>query len=234
MTRAGSMHDSCAEAIRHLALASGGRDRDGRGRRRPSDRSVGSKSLHAGHAAGRGLPARRRGAQATSSFRCPVREMQRLLDQTAVLAWRNRTCATSSTACCSKSRASMFGRLRPMAIGWRCARWTTGSRAAERRQAIVPRKGVLELGRLLSEGGDETFRVVDGTQPSARDACADYTLTTKLVDGRFPDYEKVIPEGKHQSGHRRPRHVASGVCSARRFCRTKSTGACGSRSSRTS
>ena len=58
-------------------------------------------------------------------------------------------------------------------------------------QAIVPRKGVLELGRLLDDGdeavtlhvGANHLRVTSGT----------YTLTTKLVDGKFPEYEKVVP-----------------------------------------
>ena len=61
------------------------------------------------------------------------------------------------------------------------------------RQLIVPRKGVLELARMLSDSDDEVtlslgrnhVRLVkDGT-----------TFTSKLIDGRFPDYEAVIPAG---------------------------------------
>jgi DNA polymerase III subunit beta len=59
-------------------------------------------------------------------------------------------------------------------------------------QAIVPRKGVLEMTRLLSDG-DEEVRV-SVARNHLRTAHAGYTLTTKLVDGRFPDYEKVIPK----------------------------------------
>jgi DNA polymerase III subunit beta len=67
-----------------------------------------------------------------------------------------------------------------------------GIASAERRQAIVPRKGVLELGRLLSEGGDNVSLAM--ARNHLRATHAGYTLTTKLVDGRFPDYEKVIPK----------------------------------------
>jgi DNA polymerase-3 subunit beta len=64
---------------------------------------------------------------------------------------------------------------------------------SDRRQAIVPRKGVLELGRLLSEGGEDVS--ISLARNHLRATHAGYTLTTKLVDGRFPDYEKVIPKG---------------------------------------
>jgi len=58
-------------------------------------------------------------------------------------------------------------------------------------QIIVPRKGILELGRLL-EAGEEP---VDLTFNSGalRATVANVLFTTKLVDGRFPDYQRVIP-----------------------------------------
>jgi DNA polymerase III subunit beta len=61
----------------------------------------------------------------------------------------------------------------------------------DRLQAIVPRKGVTEISRLL----DDTDQVVTLHIGSnhLRVTVADFTLTTKLVDGKFPDYEKVIP-----------------------------------------
>jgi DNA polymerase-3 subunit beta len=65
----------------------------------------------------------------------------------------------------------------------------TGS---ERRHAIVPRKGILELGRLLAEDGGDVVLSIARNHLRAR--YGGYTLTTKLVDGRFPDYEKVIPK----------------------------------------
>jgi DNA polymerase-3 subunit beta len=60
----------------------------------------------------------------------------------------------------------------------------------ERVQAILPRKGVQELARLL--GDDADAQVVIGTN-HVRVEGADYHLTTKLVDGAYPDYERVLP-----------------------------------------
>ncbi len=62
----------------------------------------------------------------------------------------------------------------------------------DRVHAIVPRKGVVELGRLLADGGDEVGVTI--AKNHLRATSNGYTLTTKLVDGRFPDYEKVIPK----------------------------------------
>jgi len=77
--------------------------------------------------------------------------------------------------------------------GHRLAMCTLARRMnTERRQAIVPRKGILELGRLLSEeGGDVTLSL---SRNHLRATFGGYSMTTKLVDGRFPDYEKVIPK----------------------------------------
>ncbi len=61
----------------------------------------------------------------------------------------------------------------------------------DRVQVIVPRKGVLELARLLAD--DDGDVVLALGKNHLRATHAGYTLTTKLVDGRFPDYEKVIP-----------------------------------------
>lgn len=60
-------------------------------------------------------------------------------------------------------------------------------------QAILPRKGVLELGRLLSDS-DATARIHLGTN-HARVETDNYRFTSKLVDGKFPDYERVLPKG---------------------------------------
>ena len=61
------------------------------------------------------------------------------------------------------------------------------------KQVILPRKGVLELQRLLQEvDGDITVAISNNHLAATS---GDFTLTTKLVDGRFPDYERVIPRG---------------------------------------
>ncbi|GAA4856821.1 DNA polymerase III subunit beta [Luteimonas vadosa] len=62
-----------------------------------------------------------------------------------------------------------------------------------KRQIIVPRKGVTELQRLL-EGGERTLELEMGRN-HIRVKRDDVTFTSKLIDGRFPDYEAVIPIG---------------------------------------
>ncbi|QSX79174.1 DNA polymerase III subunit beta [Agrilutibacter solisilvae] len=62
-----------------------------------------------------------------------------------------------------------------------------------KRQIIVPRKGVTELQRLL-EGGEREVELEMG-RSHLRVKRDDVTFTSKLIDGRFPDYEAVIPIG---------------------------------------
>ena len=62
-----------------------------------------------------------------------------------------------------------------------------------KRQIIVPRKGVTELQRLL-EGGERVLELEVG-RTHIRVKRDDVTFTSKLIDGRFPDYEAVIPIG---------------------------------------
>ena len=57
-------------------------------------------------------------------------------------------------------------------------------------QIIVPRKGVLELQRLLGNEGTATLTI--GTN-HIRAQIGDIRFTSKLIDGRFPEYSRVIP-----------------------------------------
>ncbi len=60
-------------------------------------------------------------------------------------------------------------------------------------QLILPRKGIIELSRLLHEDGGE-IRLTFG-QNHIRAKVPEYTFTSKLVDGKFPDYNRVLPKG---------------------------------------
>jgi len=57
-------------------------------------------------------------------------------------------------------------------------------------QVIVPRKGVLELQRLMSGDGELTLELGSNHVRIALDGIR---FTSKLIDGRFPEYERVIP-----------------------------------------
>lgn len=61
------------------------------------------------------------------------------------------------------------------------------------KQVIVPRKGVLELMRSF-EGDDLDVTIAIG-ENAIRATTATSVFTSKLVDGRFPDYRRVLPKG---------------------------------------
>jgi DNA polymerase III subunit beta len=60
-----------------------------------------------------------------------------------------------------------------------------------RHEAIVPRKTVIELGKLLADSDDEVRIELSGSQASF--SFGSIELVTKLIDGKFPDYTRVIP-----------------------------------------
>jgi DNA polymerase III subunit beta len=62
-----------------------------------------------------------------------------------------------------------------------------------RQEVIVPRKTVLELAKLLADSDDEVRIELSATQ--AAFSFASVELVSKLIDGKFPDYTRVIPTG---------------------------------------
>jgi len=61
------------------------------------------------------------------------------------------------------------------------------------RQLIVPRKGVLELSRMLDDSSEEVNLSIGRSH--VRLTKDGTVFTSKLIDGRFPDYQAVIPVG---------------------------------------
>lgn len=60
-----------------------------------------------------------------------------------------------------------------------------------RQELILPRKTVIELNRLLSDN-DEPL-LIEVLPSQVRFRFGEINLVSKLIDGRFPDYERVIP-----------------------------------------
>lgn len=60
---------------------------------------------------------------------------------------------------------------------------------------IVPRKTVTELGRMLDAQGSLT---VEMSENKIRFTIGEVILTSKLIDGTFPDYQRVIPPLSNQ------------------------------------
>lgn len=67
------------------------------------------------------------------------------------------------------------------------------SNAGDRQEVILPRKAVLELQRLLSESDDSV--TIELATNQARFKFDQIELISKLIEGKFPDYQRVIPVG---------------------------------------
>ena len=59
-------------------------------------------------------------------------------------------------------------------------------------QSIVPRKAVLEIGKFLDASSDDMVSVKLNASHISIES-GNFMFISKLIDGRFPDYEKVIP-----------------------------------------
>jgi len=61
-----------------------------------------------------------------------------------------------------------------------------------KREVILPRKTVNELVKLLADTEDKiTFELAES---QVKISFADIVLTSKVIDGKFPDYERVVPK----------------------------------------
>jgi len=72
---------------------------------------------------------------------------------------------------------------------------TIGS--ADKAQVILPRKGVMELAKLMMNESEEVQIVIGSNH--IRATTTDFTFTSKLVDGKFPDYERVLPRSSNKT-----------------------------------
>lgn len=68
--------------------------------------------------------------------------------------------------------------------------------AEEMPGVIVPRKAIGELSKLLEGDSDEI--AVSVSETKVRFATPEVTLTSKVIDGNFPDYVRVIPVGNNR------------------------------------
>ncbi len=65
-----------------------------------------------------------------------------------------------------------------------------------RQEVILPRKTVLELTRLLADGDEQIEIQLSSNQ--ARFVFGDTVFVSKLIDGKFPDYNRVIPKQQNR------------------------------------
>jgi DNA polymerase-3 subunit beta len=91
------------------------------------------------------------------------------------------------------------GSLQAVATDGHRLSWASLAVAGEynRQEVILPRKTVLELGKLLADVDDPVTIDILATQVRFR--FANIELVSKVVDGKFPDYNRVIPTGHTKS-----------------------------------
>ena len=115
----------------------------------------------------------------------PLRHLQRgdaLLPERHLFPCRH---AERHRRCCAASR--------PTAIAWPGSRCRCPRAPTEIPGVIVPRKTVGEVRKLLDESDGSVEIELSDTR--IRFATGNVTLVSKLIDGTFPDYERVIPTG---------------------------------------
>jgi DNA polymerase-3 subunit beta len=81
--------------------------------------------------------------------------------------------------------------------------------AASMSGVIIPRKTVLEIRKLLEEAADEID--VHLSQNKISFEFDHIVLTSKLIDGTFPDYQRVIPSGNDKVVEVDPRVFSSAI-----------------------
>jgi len=69
--------------------------------------------------------------------------------------------------------------------------------APDELRVIVQKKTLLELGRLLGEAGDEV--IFEKGENHLFFRFADRVLVSRMIDGQFPAYERVIPKGNDKA-----------------------------------
>ena len=64
-------------------------------------------------------------------------------------------------------------------------------------QIILPRKAIIELSRILTDS-DEDLVIEIGSNHIRMNFANGVVFISKLIDGRFPDYQRVMPSGQTQ------------------------------------
>jgi DNA polymerase-3 subunit beta len=130
------------------------------------------------------------------AFTIQASDFKRLIDKTrfAISNEETRYYLNGIYLHASKSKDATV--LRAVATdGHRLARFDLAAPAGSETMpgVIVPRKTVQEVRKLIDDAPGEVEIAVSDTK--IRFAFGDATVTSKLIDGTFPDYQRVIPTG---------------------------------------
>ncbi len=80
--------------------------------------------------------------------------------------------------------------------GHRLAKYTSSVTTEDDLSIILPRKAVLEINRILQSFNDNSEIIMNYTYNKANFIIeiSDYRITSKLIEGNYPNFNKVIPE----------------------------------------
>ena len=135
-------------------------------------------------------------AEYGSNFSAPARDLRRLFDKSKFAISTEETRYYLNGVYMHVAQAEDGPMLRCVATdGHRLARVDAPlpQGAADMPGVIVPRKTVGELRKLLDD--DDADIAVSVSETKLRFATAEIALTSKVIDGTFPDYGRVIPTG---------------------------------------
>jgi DNA polymerase-3 subunit beta len=133
-------------------------------------------------------------AEYQTSFRCPAATLRRLFDKANFAISTEETRYYLNGVYMHAAQGPDGPVLRCVATdGHRLARIDAAlpDEAADMPGVIVPRKTVGELRKLLDN--DQAEIAVSVSETKVRFATPEVTLTSKVIDGTFPDYARVIP-----------------------------------------
>jgi len=135
----------------------------------------------------------------TTNFALPAKELMRLFGKTRTAVSTEETRYYLNGVYMHVAEVDGAKVLRCVATdGHRLARIDADlpEGAEEMPGVIVTRKAIVELGKLLE--GDSDDIAVSVSETKIRFATPEVTLTSKVIDGTFPDYVRVIPIGNER------------------------------------
>ncbi len=143
----------------------------------------------------------------THSFKLAAADLKRMIDKTqfAISTEETRYYLNGIYPAHRDGRQSRHAcaRSRPTGIGSRNIEIPLPSGAKGMPGVIVPRKTVGEVQRLIEDNDAEVS--IELSQAKIRFTIGDVMLTSKLIDGTFPDYARVIPARQRQAAARSTR-----------------------------
>lgn len=146
------------------------------------------------------------------SFKIPAKELRELIDRTRFAISNDETRYYLNGIYLHGSDSNGVNVLRAVATdGHRLARFEMPlpEGAASMPGVILPRKTVGEIRKLIEEAAD-TIKI-ELSENKVRFAFDHIVMTSKLIDGTFPDYQKVIPEGNDKIVEVNPRLFTSAI-----------------------